>query len=389
MRGLAILGSTGSIGISTLKVVDSHPGAFRVAALAAGNNVELLDAQVRRFRPDLVAVKDAEAAATLRDRLGRRTHPRIVHGEEGRIEAATQAEVDVVVCALVGSVGVRSAWAAVSAGKTLALANKEALVVGGAHLTRRAAETSATILPVDSEHNAIHQCLRGEASSEVRRLWLTASGGPFRTWQRDRLARVTPEQALAHPTWRMGRKITIDSSTLMNKGLEVIEAHWLFGLPGDRIRVLVHPGSVVHSMVEFVDGSFKAQLGVTDMQAPIQYALTWPERCPTGLPPFDPVAAGPLVFEEPDVQRFPCLSLAYAALSAGGAAPAVLNAANEVAVAAFLEGRAGFLDIPAVVEAALARHASHPAGSLDDLLEADRLARETAAAALPHGERCS
>jgi 1-deoxy-D-xylulose-5-phosphate reductoisomerase len=368
-------------------VVASRPDRFRVAALAAGNNLDLLTEQVRRFRPDLVAVRDARAAEDLRRHLPAGT--RVVHGEEGRREAAVRSDVDVVVCALVGSIGLRSAFAAVDAGKTLALANKEALVVGGAPLTRRAAETGAAILPVDSEHNAVHQCLRGESPSEIRRLWLTASGGPFRAWPRERLAAATPEQALQHPTWRMGRKVTIDSATLMNKGLEVIEAHWLFGLAGDRIRVLVHPGSVVHSMVEFVDGSFKAQLGVTDMRAPIQYALTWPERCPTELPPFDPVAAGPLVFEEPDPGRFPCLSLAYAALSAGGAAPAVLNAANEVAVAAFLEGRAGFLDIPAVVEAALARHAGHPAGSLDELLEADRLARDAAAAALPHGERCS
>ena len=387
MRGLAILGSTGSIGTSTLRVVASQPERFRVTALAAGNNLDLLEEQVRRFRPSLVAVRDAGAAEALRGRVPQGTE--VTHGEEGRRRAAVHPEAEMVVCALVGSIGVRSAWAAVDAGKTLALANKEALVVGGAHLTRRAAETKAAILPVDSEHNAIHQCLRGETAAEVSRLWLTASGGPFRGWSRERLAAATPEQALQHPTWRMGRKITIDSATLMNKGLEVLEAHWLFGLPGERIRVLVHPGSVVHSMVEFVDGSFKAQLGVTDMRAPIQYALTWPERCASELPPFDPVAAGPLVFEEPDPQRFPCLSLAYAALSAGGAAPAVLNAANEVAVAAFLEGRAGFLDIPAVVEAALQRHASHPAGTLDDLLEADRLARDAAAAALPHGERCS
>jgi 1-deoxy-D-xylulose-5-phosphate reductoisomerase len=386
VRALAILGSTGSIGTSTLQVVASQPDRFRVAALAAGNNLDLLEAQVRRFRPALVAVRDGEVADAFRARLPAGT--RLVHGEEGRREAAI-GEVDVVVCALVGSMGVRSAWAAVDAGKTLALANKEALVVGGAHLTRRAAETGAAILPVDSEHNAVHQCLRGETPSEIHRLWLTASGGPFRSWSRERLVAATPEQALQHPTWRMGRKVTIDSATLMNKGLEVIEAHWLFGLPGERIRVLVHPGSVVHSMVEFVDGSFKAQLGVTDMRGPIQYALTWPERHRSDLPPFDPVAAGPLVFEEPDLQRFRCLSLAYAALSAGGAAPAVLNAANEVAVAAFLEGRAGFLDIPAAVEAALARHASHPAGSLDELLEADRLARDAASAALPHGERCS
>jgi 1-deoxy-D-xylulose-5-phosphate reductoisomerase len=386
VRALAILGSTGSIGTSTLQVVQSRPDDFRVVALAAGRNLDLLEEQARRFRPRLLALRDAAAAAEMARRLDDPAVD-IVHGEQGRIAAAADPEVDLVVCALVGSMGVRSAWAAVDAGKTLALANKEALVVGGEPLTRRAGETGAAILPVDSEHNAIHQCLRGEILDEVHRLWLTASGGPFRTWSAERLGTVTAEQALQHPTWKMGRKVTIDSATLMNKGLEVIEAHWLFGLPGERIRVLVHPQSVVHSMVELVDGSFKAQLGVTDMRHPIQYALTWPERSASALPPFDPVGAGPLTFEEPDGARFPCLGLAYAALARGGAAPAVLNAANEVAVDAFLHGRAGFRDIPEVVRAALDRHASHPASGLEDLLEADRLGREAATAALPHGVR--
>jgi 1-deoxy-D-xylulose-5-phosphate reductoisomerase len=387
LKALAILGSTGSIGTSTVQVIDAHPGRFRVVALAGGRNLERLAEQVTRLSPELVSVPDAEAAATLRGLLPAGTRTAILHGDEGREAAATHPDADMVVCALVGALGLRSAWAAVGAGKTLALANKEALVVGGAHLTARAAASGAAILPVDSEHNAIHQCLRGESAPEIARLWLTASGGPFRTWSRERLAAAAASEALRHPTWSMGRKVTVDSATLMNKGLEVIEAHWLFGLPGERIRVVVHPQSVLHSMVEFVDGSFKAQLGVTDMRHPIQYALTWPERRPSPLPPFDPVAAGPLTFEEPDHDRFPCLGLAYAALAQGGAAPAVLNAANEVAVQAFLDGRAGFLDIPDAVGAALDRHASLPAASLADLLDADRKAREAAAAVLAHGAR--
>jgi 1-deoxy-D-xylulose-5-phosphate reductoisomerase len=282
----------------------------------------------------------------------------------------------------VGAAGLRSTWAAVDAGRHVALANKESLVVGGALLTARASETGARILPVDSEHNAIHQCLRGEDPREVRRLWLTGSGGPFRTRTVATLAAVTPAEALKHPTWNMGPKITVDSATLMNKGLEVIEAHWLFGLAPDRIRVVIHPQSTVHSMVEFVDGSLKAQLGITDMRHPIQYALSWPERWPTSLPPFDPVAAGPLTFEPPDPDRFPCLGLAYRALERGGAAPAVLNAANEVAVQAFLEGRLGFTEIAATVRTALDRHENDPAGSMEEVLAADARARETAALAV-------
>ena len=384
VKRLAILGSTGSIGTSTLSVVRDTPGRFQVAALAAGRNLPLLEAQIREHRPELVCVADGDVAGELRRRVGATT-ARIVHGEDGLVEVARHEALDLVVCALVGALGVRSTHAALDAGHAVALANKEALVVGGAFLTRRGRETGAPILPVDSEHNALHQCLRGESVAEVRRLWLTASGGPFRTSTHAELAAATPEQALRHPTWRMGRKVTVDSATLMNKGLEIIEAHWLFGVPAEAIGVLVHPASVVHSMVELVDGSFKAQLGVTDMRHPIQYALSWPERWPSTLAPFDPVAAGPLVFEHADPQRFPCLALARRALEQGGAAPAVLNAANEVAVAAFLEGRAGFLDIPEVVRATLERHGGAPADTLDDLLAADLRARETAGAALAHG----
>jgi 1-deoxy-D-xylulose-5-phosphate reductoisomerase len=383
MKTLSLLGSTGSIGRSTLDVVASRPEEFRVAALATGRSVEALAAQAARLRPELVVVAGEDEAAHLATRLPKGT--RIAHGRDGLIEAARHPEADLVVCALVGAVGIEPAYAAADAGKTVALANKEALVAAGEFVMRRAAATGADVLPVDSEHNAIHQCLRGETVAEVSRLWLTASGGPFLGWSRERLAAATPEEALRHPTWVMGPKVTIDSATLMNKGLEIVEARWLFGVPAARIRVVIHPKSVVHSLVEFVDGSFKAQLGATDMRQPIQYALTWPDRLPSAVPPLDLVAAGPLEFVAPDPETTPCLALAYAALTAGGAQPAVLNAANEVAVAAFLARRAGFLDIPAVVAGALQRHEGAAASTLDDILAADRAARKTAAELLASG----
>jgi 1-deoxy-D-xylulose-5-phosphate reductoisomerase len=374
LKRLTILGSTGSIGRSTLAVVAAHPDRFRVEALAAGGrDLAALAEQVRTFRPSLVAVRDEGAAARLAAELDGSV--RVLAGPGGLVEAARADGADLVVCGLVGAAGLEPAYAAADAGKDLALANKEALVAGGALVTRRAAETGAAILPVDSEHNALHQCLRGEAVEEVRRLWLTASGGPFREWSLDRLREATPEQALRHPTWDMGPKITVDSATLMNKGLEVIEARWLFGLGPDRIRVVVHPKSVVHSRVEFIDGSFKAQLGVTDMRHPIQYALTWPERVVSPLPSFDPVASGPLEFFEPDTDRFPCLGLAYRALEAGGAAPAVLNAANEAAVEAFLARKIGFLEIARLVERVVGERGGAAAGTLEEVLAADRAAR--------------
>ncbi len=380
MKGIVILGSTGSVGTSTLDVVASFPDRFRVVALGARRDAARVEEQVRRFEPELVAMADPGAAEELRRRIGGRC--RIVHGPDALAEAAVHGGADMVVCAVVGAAGLRSTWAAVDAGRDVALANKESLVVGGALLTARAAATGARILPVDSEHNALHQCLRGESVPEVRRLWLTGSGGPFRTRPLESLKGATPAEALRHPTWRMGPKITVDSATLMNKGLEVIEAHWLFGLPPEKIRVVIHPKSVVHSMVEFVDGSFKAQLGVTDMRHPIQYALSWPERWPAALPPFDPVAAGPLEFEAPDTERFPCLPLAYRALESGGAAAAVLNASNEVAVEAFLDGRLAFLDIPVVIRETLDRHENDPAANLEELVGVDASARAAAAAAV-------
>jgi 1-deoxy-D-xylulose-5-phosphate reductoisomerase len=385
VKRLCILGSTGSIGTSTLDLVGSFPERFAVATLAAGRNLDLLEEQARRFGPECVAVAGADEAVELARRLGSGT--RVVHGPQGLVDAATHDGVDLVVSALVGAVGLAPTHAAVERGRDVALANKEALVVGGEYLVNAAAASGSRILPVDSEHNAVHQCLRGERLSEVRRLWLTASGGPFRRHSLEELGRVTPEQALRHPTWRMGPKVTIDSATLMNKGLEVIEARWLFGLGPDAIRVVVHPQSVVHSMVELIDGSFKAQLGITDMRHPIQYALSWPQRWETRLPAFDPVEAGPLEFEEPDLERFPCLGLAYRALEAAGAAPAVVNAANEVAGHAFLERRAGYRDIPALIESALDRHGADPATSLEQVLAADGRARQTVERLLEQGVR--
>ncbi len=385
MKTLSLLGSTGSIGVSTLRVVDAHPERFTVTALGAGRNVELLEQQVARYRPEVVAVADENTAAEMKRRVGKDC--RVLFGPDGMVEVATHPGVDLLVSGLVGAIGLAPTHAAVCAGRDVALANKETLVVAGEQIMAEARRNGARILPVDSEHNAIHQCLRGEADGEVRRLWLTASGGPFRGATRERLEQVTPEEALRHPTWKMGPKITVDSATLMNKGLEVIEARWLFEVEAERIRVVVHPSSVVHSMVEFVDGSFKAQLGVTDMRHPIQYALSWPERWPGKTPEFDLVAAGPLEFEKPDMEGFPCLGLAFAALQAGGAAPAALNAANEIAVQAFLDGRARFTDIDLVVGRTMERHLGDPAACLEDLMIVDRSARTTASEIIDQGVR--
>jgi 1-deoxy-D-xylulose-5-phosphate reductoisomerase len=378
MKTLALIGSTGSVGKSTLDVVARHPDRFRVVALGGGANLEELARQAEAFRPELVSSTDPGAPAFLRGRLGAAC-PEIVVGEEGAVLVAAHAGAQVLVSAIVGAAGMVPTFAAVSAGKTVALANKESLVAAGELMMSRARATGAALLPVDSEHNALHQCLRGSEGRDVRRLILTASGGPFRGRSRAQLQSVTPAEALRHPTWTMGPKITIDSATLMNKGLEVIEARWLFDVPGERIEVLVHPQSTVHSLVEFVDGSMLAQLGVTDMRHPIQYALTYPERWESSLAPLDLAVAGKLEFERPDRETFPCLELGYRALAAGGTAPAVLNAANEVAVKYFLEGRLTFHDIPAVIEETLSRHAGPPARSIEDVLDVDREARRAAA----------
>lgn len=377
MKHLAILGSTGSIGVSTLEIVAAHPDRYRVVTLTAGSNLARLEEQVRRFRPLRVAVIDADGAQRLRESLGPDA-PEIVAGVEGLITCATHPEADMVVSAIVGAAGLVPTMAAIEAGKDVALANKETLVTAGPLVMEAVARRGVHLYPVDSEHSAIFQSLEGHHKDDVRRLILTASGGPFRDRALADLEQVTPADALAHPNWSMGRKISIDSATMMNKGLEVIEARWLFDLPAERIAVHIHPQSIVHSMVEYVDGSVIAQLGIPDMKTPIAYALSYPERLPLDLPPLDLCSLGSLTFAEPDHDRFTCLALAYDVLRSGGTSPAVLNAANEVAVEAFLGGEIPFLQIPAVIRAALDRHRPQPLQHIDEALRADRWGRETA-----------
>jgi 1-deoxy-D-xylulose-5-phosphate reductoisomerase len=382
MKGIAILGSTGSIGRNTLRVVESFSeGEFRVVALGAGRNVEVLAEQVARHLPLLVSVETEEHARQLRAKLFERDLdlPRIVVGEEGLVEVATHSEAEAIVSATVGAVGFVPTLRALEAGKRVALANKETLVMAGELMTRVAAESGAELLPVDSEHNALHQCLKGEKREDVRRLVLTASGGPFRTRSATEMEEATVSEAMRHPTWQMGAKITIDSATLMNKGLEVIEAHWLFGFPPDKIDILVHPESVVHSMIELVDGSVIAQMGVTDMRHAIQYALTYPARYPCGLPPLDLTQLSVLHFEAPDMERFPCVALAYRALRTGGTLAAAMNAANEEAVGAFLEERISLTDIPRIIEEVMDGHQTEPVENLEVVLAADSSARLAAA----------
>jgi 1-deoxy-D-xylulose-5-phosphate reductoisomerase len=379
MKHIAILGSTGSIGCNTLRVVDALKGEFGVAALGAGANVELLAEQVEQYRPRVVSVGDVESAEKLLYELKRRgvtLGPEIGVGVDGLCKVATCDGVEIVIGAVVGARGLLPTYRALELGRRVALANKETLVVAGELMTRAAEKSGAELLPVDSEHNALHQCLRGERRGEVKRLILTASGGPFRNSPKEEIENATRDQALNHPTWRMGAKITIDSATMMNKGLEVIEARWLFNASADEIDILVHPQSIVHSMVELVDGSIIAQMGVTDMRHAIQYALTYPERRPAELPPLDLTALGKLEFFAPDTEKFPCVALAYEALRRGGTMPAVLNAANEIAVAAFLDEKIKFGDVPRLIRAACEAHAPQPASTLDTVLAADRWARD-------------
>jgi len=376
MKRLAILGSTGSIGTHTLDVVASHPDQFEVTALAAGNNVDLLQEQVRRFHPRFVAVAGEAAARTLARRLGA-DGVEVAWGTEGLCRAGADTGADMVVSAIVGGAGLVPTMAALRAGKALALANKETLVMAGELVTAEARARGIRILPVDSEHSAIFQCLENQDASTIRRLVLTASGGPFRTRPLEAFATITPEDALRHPTWAMGKKITIDSATLVNKGLEVIEAQWLFGLPVDQVDVIVHPQSVIHSMVEYVDGSVLAQLGVPDMRLPIQYALTYPARCACPAARLSLEDVGGLTFEAADRRKFPCLDLAYEAARGGGSWPAVLNAANEVAVQWFLDRRVGFDEIPTIIRKALDAHPHRAIRSVEDVLEVDRKVRES------------
>jgi 1-deoxy-D-xylulose-5-phosphate reductoisomerase len=375
-RRVAILGSTGSIGQSALAVADVHPARVEIVGLAAGGNVKAFAGQVARYRPRVVSMGSAPALAeALADMSEPRPETHV--GADGLIAVATHPDVDLVLVASSGTAALDAVLAAIEAGKTIALANKEVLVMAGSIVTAAARRRGVSILPVDSEHNAIHQCLHGRRADEVRRIVLTASGGPFRGHSLSELEQVGPDAALRHPTWRMGPKITVDSATLMNKGLEVIEAHWLFGLPADRIDVVVHPQSVVHSLVELRDGSVIAQLGVTDMRLPIQYAFSYPDRWEAPVTPLDLAACSRLEFAPPDYDRFPCLRLAYRALEAGGSLPVVLNAANEVAVESFLNGRIGFTGIAQVIERALDAHVTESVETLAQIREADTRARRS------------
>ncbi len=377
MRSLTILGSTGSIGLSTLDVVRQHPEKFSISCLAAGQDVTVLAEQIKEFMPDAVSVKDAESAKKL-EALLEDYKPEIFYGVEGASTIASADGSDMVVSAIVGAAGLVPTVNAIKAGKHIALANKETLVVAGQLVSDLVKKHNVRLLPVDSEHSAIFQSLEGHRTEDVERIILTASGGPFRNTSAEELKNVKLEQALKHPQWSMGAKITIDSATMMNKGLEVIEAHWLFNMPAEKIGVVVHPQSIIHSMVEYIDGCVIAQLGSPDMRAPIAYALSYPERCASGIQKLDLIKIGTLTFEEPDMVRFPALSLAFDALKAGRTYPAVLNASNEIAVAAFLDKKIGFTDIAATVDKTMQAHHAYTPVELDEYLQADRWARETA-----------
>ncbi len=378
MKRITLLGATGSVGRRTLELVSAFPDALSVEGLAArGSNVPLLAELCRRYRPKAVAVLNADAADSLA-RLLAHPRPELLSGSEGLVTLAAQTDADVVLSALVGGAGLLPTMAAIRAGKTIALANKETLVMAGGLMTSAARARKVSLLPVDSEHSAIFQCLQGHNRSDVRRIILTASGGPFRQLSRDALAHVTVADALNHPTWKMGAKITTDSATLMNKGLEIIEARWLFDLAPEQIAVVVHPQSIVHSMVEFIDGSIIAQLGVADMGIPILYALTYPERRPCPAPALNLVEVGQLTFEEPDIEKFPCLVLARRALARGGSAPVILNAANEVGVAAFLEGRIRFTQIPELIAETLDRLPVRELSTIEECVSVDSEGRHVA-----------
>ena len=379
MKTLAILGSTGSIGRSTLAIVESYPERFRVLTLAAGKNLEAAYEQARRWRPRILSVAGEEDGGQLRSRLQRDglRDIKVVHGSPGTVQVATHPEVDFVVSAIVGVAGLEATYEAVKAGKTVGLANKECMVAAGELLTAEARRHNKPLLPIDSEHNAVHQCLRGGRMEEVEAIWLTASGGPFLNTPRSEFASITVQQALNHPTWKMGKRITIDSATLMNKGFEVIEACRLFGVPPEKVKVIVHPQSTIHSMVEFVDGSILAQFSVTDMRLPILYALTWPERVASSLR-FPVMDLRHLDFTPPDMEKFPCLRLAYEAARAGGAKPIALNASDEVAVAAFLDGSIRFEQIPETIEYVLGETENRKPESINEILSTDAEARTAA-----------
>ena len=378
MKKIAILGSTGSIGRSALQVIEQFPGHFQVVALAAGKNIDLLAKQIQQFRPKLAAVLDRDLAKDLARRLPADSQVEVLAGSTGYQETASCAEADMVLSSMVGAAGLIPTLSAIRAGKDVALANKETLVMAGALVMGEVQKYQVTLLPVDSEHNAIFQALEGHRREDLKRILLTASGGPFLNVPKEMLESVTPAQALAHPNWEMGAKITIDSATMMNKGLEVIEAKWLFDVPVEKIDVHIHPQSIVHSMVEYVDGSVLAQLGMPDMRVPIAYALAYPQRLKLDLPTLDLFSLQTLTFQEPDLSRFPCLDLAFKACKAGGTMPAVLNASNEVAVQAFLDNRIPFLGIARLVDKVMQEHELVPATELQAILAADTWARTRA-----------
>ena len=378
MKNLSILGSTGSIGCNALKIVEMFPDRFSVKALAAKNNTTLLASQVERFSPEIVVVFDETRALELKSMLPSETSVEIIYGENGYRAAATLDSVEMVVSAVVGAAGLMPTLAAIEAGKNVALANKETLVMAGEIVVNRAALNSVKILPIDSEHSAIFQCIAGNRRQDLVEILLTASGGPFLNRPENEFVKIKPQDALNHPTWRMGKKVSVDSATLMNKGLEVMEAKCLFGVPHDMIKVLIHPQSVIHSMVSFKDGAVMAQMGIPDMKGAIAYAMSYPERLALKQPSPDFTRIGALTFEKPDLEKFPCLDLAYRACETGETLPAVLNAANEVAVRAFLKRRVPFVKIPEVIRETMERHNVVPDPALDDILEADRWAREQA-----------
>ncbi len=379
MKRIAILGSTGSIGCSSLKVIEAHPEAYQVIALAAGKNMNLLAEQIRKFKPLEVAVLGDQEAESLKKRLDGRDRTRIVSGREGLLHLAGLEQVDTVISAITGAAGLVPTYAAIRAGKNIALANKETMVMAGPLVIDEVKRRGVSLLPVDSEHSAIFQCLQGHPREDVRRVILTASGGPFRDFSSEAMEKATPEQALKHPNWNMGPKITVDSATLMNKGLELIEARWLFGLGIHQIQILVHPQSVVHSMVEYKDGSIIAQLGIPDMMTPISYALSYPRHADTTLPALDLEQVGALTFAKPDRGKFRCLELAMQAAETGKSMPAVLNGANEAAVELFLQGRIGFLQIPSLIEKTMKAHTPFGIESVEAVMQADAWARRQAA----------
>jgi 1-deoxy-D-xylulose-5-phosphate reductoisomerase len=387
MKRLAILGSTGSIGVNTLDIIRQFPEKFEVVSLSAGMNIQLLKKQILQFRPKLVSVLNKELSEILQREL-LSVPIEIVHGVEGLIQVAIHPEVDQVVSAIVGAVGLIPTLSAIKTGKVIALANKESLVMAGKIIMDEAKRNRAQILPVDSEHSAIFQALLGHRKEDVRRLILTASGGPFLNLPVNRLHDVTVREALNHPHWEMGKKVTIDSASLMNKGLEVIEAHWLFDIPIEKIAVQIHPQSVVHSMVEYIDGSIVAQMGIADMRIPVSYALSFPHRLPLNLPPLNFSQTGGLTFSPPDPERFPCLGLAYRSIAVGETMPAILNAANEIAVNAFLEGSLKFTDVPLLLQRVMEEHEIKSVHTIEDILRADQWAREKSKAIVEGRKLC-